>query len=88
MSDFQNELSSLVNAIMEDNAILSDQVKTLLIGKRITDASAEVWSSDGEWSINLTFEDESTIEVPGVTYATGPLADLIRAAGGQPEYQE
>lgn len=29
------------------------------------------------------FEDGSTIEVPGTTYPTGPLADLVRMAGGR-----
>lgn len=86
--EFRAKLSELVADAMATNDALTDGVAKLLVGRTVTAASAEVWSSDGEWSIKLEFDDGSRVEVPGVTYATGPLAELIRMAGGQPEYVE
>ena len=84
-SDFQKRLSDAIDEAVAVNDSLSEGVSRLLCGQIVTEASAEVWSSDGEFSIALTFSDGSKIECPGVVYASGPLADLVRMAGGVPE---
>jgi hypothetical protein len=84
MTNFTDKVAALMSDVVETNESLSDGVAALLVGQRVVAASAEVWSSDGEWSITLRFDDGSAIRVPGETRATGPLADLIRMAGGDP----
>ncbi len=83
--DFQQRISDAIDAATAQNDALSSGVAELLVGQTITAASAEVWSSDGEWAIRLELEDGSAIEVPGETWATGPLADLVEMAGGNPK---
>jgi hypothetical protein len=83
--DLARKLSELVTDVVETNDALSDGVDRLLVGKRVTSAACEVWDSDGRFSITLAFEDGSTVESPGETWATGPLAELVRMAGGNPD---
>jgi hypothetical protein len=84
-NEFRNKLAELVGDIFASNAAASQEFDALLVGQRVTSAAMEVWDGDGNWSIRLGFEDGSTIDVPGTTYATGPLADHVRMAGGQPQ---
>jgi hypothetical protein len=84
-NEFRHKLAELVGDIFATNAAASQGIDALLVGQRVTSAAMEVWDGDGNWSIRLSFEDGSTIDVPGTTYATGPLADHVRMAGGQPQ---
>lgn len=84
MSGFEERLSNAVDEAMAANEALGEGISRLLVGRTVVAATGEVWSSDGEWSIGLTFDDGSVIEVPGHTHAFGPLAGLVRMAGGNP----
>lgn len=84
MTEFERKLSNAIEDAIEHNDSFASGVSVLLVGRTVTSASAEVWSSDGDWSIRLTFDDGSTVYVPGTTEATGPLADFVRMAGGNP----
>lgn len=84
MSDLPKDLSNAIEDAIEHNDAFSAGVSVLLVGRTVISATAEVWSTEGDWSIRLTFDDGSTIYVPGTTEATGPLADFVRMAGGKP----
>jgi hypothetical protein len=82
---FHHKLRDLIGDILANNDAASRGLDALLVGQRVTSAAMEVWDGYGSWSIRLGFEDGSTIDVPGSIYATGPLADHVRMAGGQPQ---
>src|SRR5689334_16251443 len=60
-------------------------VSAALVGLTVTSARGEVWDSDGRWSLSLKLSDGTSVHVPGTTFAHGPLAELVRMAGGVPE---
>jgi hypothetical protein len=83
--EFQRRLNRTVDEAIDFHVVaFTEGLKALLIGKTIVDAKGEVWSSEGHWAIVLTLDDGSIIEVPAETRAAGPLAELVRVAGGNP----
>ena len=54
MSDLRRELHDAVTEAVDHNRALADGVRALLIGRTIAGAGAEVWDSDGRWSLTLT----------------------------------
>lgn len=88
-SHFQDDLQARLGKTVDDAIdfhvlAFTDGLKSLLIGKTIVDVKGEVWSSEGHWAITLMLDDNSIIEVPALTRAAGPLAELVRMAGGNP----
>lgn len=86
--DFAHEVARLANEAVETNDSLSDGLANLLVGKRITAVTGEVWSSDGECAFEITLEDGTKLECPGQAWIHGPAAELFRMAGGIPTYEE
>ena len=84
-SDSKKELHDAIQNVSEWNNAFGKGINETLVGRTVVAASGEVWSGGGEWSISITFDDGSTISVPGETLATGPLADIVRMGGGNPD---
>lgn len=83
--DFQRRLGRSVDEALDFHVVaFSEGLKSYLIGKEVVDAKGEVWSSEGHWAVVLHFDDGSILEVPANARAAGPLAELVRMAGGNP----
>ena len=83
--DHQRRLGKTIDDAIDHHVLaFTEGLKSALIGKTIVDAKGEVWSSEGHWALVLTLDDGSIIEAPAQTRAAGPLADLVRMAGGNP----
>lgn len=84
-SRFEGEFSKKLDEAIDFHVLaFTEGLKALLIGKTIVNVKGEVWSAEGHWAITLTLDDGSIIEVPAQTRAAGPLAELVRMAGGNP----
>ena len=83
--DFQKRLGRTVDEAIDHHVLaFTDGLKAMMVGLEVVDVKGEVWSGEGHWAIVITFNDGSIIEVPGLTRAAGPLAELVRMAGGNP----
>lgn len=86
--EFQRRFSEAADEAVAWNNDFAAGVKSLLTGRTVVDATAEVWDSDGNWAITIWFDDGSVVEVPGQAWAAGPLAALVKMAGGDPHEDE
>src|SRR5688500_13052471 len=83
--DFQRKLNRSVEDAIDHHVVaFSEGLKSALVGLEVVDAKGEVWSSEGHWTIVLTLSDGTIIESLPSTRTAGPLAELVRMAGGNP----
>ena len=83
--DFQRRLGKSVDDAIDHHVLaFTEGLKSAMIGLEVIDVKGEVWSAEGHFGIVIKFSDGSIIESPATTRAAGPLADLVRMAGGNP----
>jgi hypothetical protein len=83
--DWQKKLGRSVDDAIDHHVLaFTEGLKSAMIGLEVVDVKGEVWSAEGHFGIVITLSDGSIIESPATTRAAGPLADLIRMAGGNP----
>lgn len=83
--DIQRRIGRTIDEAIDFHVLaFTDGLKAYMTGLEVVDVKGEVWSSEGHWAITVTFNDGSIIEVPAETRAAGPLAELVRMAGGNP----
>jgi hypothetical protein len=85
-SDFERELAAKIEDAMDHSVrAFTEGLQAALIGRTIEGVTGEVWSSDGEWSVEITLDDGTLLcgelcSTPEPSY----LAELVRMAGGNP----
>jgi hypothetical protein len=85
MTDFERKLNDLVQEALAVNREASSGATRLLAGETVKSVVLEVWSNGGETAFTIELSDGSILECGGVGRFTGPVADLVRMAGGNPE---
>jgi hypothetical protein len=82
--ELQRKLADAIEEAIDHGVrAFSGGLSAMLVGRTITAAEGEVWSSEGEWEFTLTLDDGSVL-VGQLGTARGPVAELVRMAGGNP----